>query len=64
MGAKIPESQITKILPGLTKLVNAGISATDLNIVVKEIIGNKAFQNQFISNPISAAQKVCKFKVE
>lgn len=62
--AKIPKNQVTEILPMLEKLVKAGISQKDLDIVVKEIAINTSFRERFIRDPIGAAKVCSAFKVE
>jgi hypothetical protein len=54
--ARIAEADISKILNGLEKVVNAGYSSNDLDTVVNEIMGNSTFQKKFISNPLAVTE--------
>ena len=62
--ANIRKAEVTKIIAGLNKLIDASISSKDLDIVVKEVIKDARFRDKFISAPMKAAQSVCEFKVE
>ncbi|MFX1295980.1 MAG: hypothetical protein ACFFD2_14165 [Promethearchaeota archaeon] len=56
--ARIPENEIEKILNNLKILEKMGLSKEDIKIVMKNIISNPSFKDDFMKDPKSALRKI------